>query len=79
MRHLMTPSLALAVTSGRTATRPSAWHVEVVTSIDDQEMHNPLQNYWEGVVAITGTRGREPIDGVGFVELTGYATDPFDP
>lgn len=55
------------------------WHVEVVTAVDDQEMHNLAQNYWEGAVTVTGTRGSEPIEGVGFVELTGYATDSFDP
>lgn len=58
---------------------PMEWDVQVRTSIDDQEMHNPLQNYWEGVVTINGARGETVVNGVGFVELTGYATDPFDP
>jgi predicted secreted hydrolase len=56
-----------------------AWQVEVRTSIDDQEMHNLAQNYWEGAVTVTGTRGSDPIEGLGFVELTGYATDSLDP
>ena len=58
---------------------PMGWSVHVRTAIDDQEMHNPLQNYWEGVVTITGSRGGDAVEGVGYVELTGYATDPFDP
>ena len=55
------------------------WDVRVRTEIDDQEMHNLLQNYWEGAVRITGARGGEAVEGVGFVELTGYATDATDP
>jgi predicted secreted hydrolase len=53
--------------------------LQLRTGIDDQEMHNPVQNYWEGPVAIEGTRQGEAISGVGFVELTGYATDQLDP
>lgn len=49
------------------------------TEIDDQEMHNPAQNYWEGPVVIEGTLQGRPTSGLGFVELTGYATDQLDP
>ena len=55
------------------------WQLQVTTDIDDQEMYNPAQNYWEGPVSISGTRGEESVSGVGFVELTGYATDQLDP
>jgi predicted secreted hydrolase len=43
------------------------------------KMPNLVQNYWEGAVTVTGTRGEAPVTGVGYVELTGYATDPGDP
>lgn len=29
--------------------------------------------YWEGEVEVSGTRGGVPVDGLGYVELTGYA------
>ncbi len=49
--------------------------VQVRTPIDDQEMYNPIKNYWEGAVTLSGSRGGKTIQGVGYVELTGYATD----
>lgn len=55
------------------------WTLEVLTPIDDQEMHNLAQNYWEGVTHISGRRGQQPVTGVGFTELTGYASDWLDP
>ncbi len=32
--------------------------------------------YWEGAVRISGTLRGQPITGLGYVELTGYATLP---
>jgi predicted secreted hydrolase len=29
-------------------------------------------NYWEGAVAINGARAERPINGVGYLEMTGY-------
>jgi len=55
------------------------WDLHVRTGLDDQEMPNVMQNYWEGAVTVTGTRGDTPVEGVGYVELTGYATDKWDP
>ena len=55
------------------------WKLEVRTHIDDQEMYNAAQNYWEGNTTITGTRSGQPVSGVGYTELTGYATDFLDP
>ena len=55
------------------------WHLEVRTPVDDQEMPNLAQNYWEGCVQVTATRDGVQDHGVGYVELTGYATDPLDP
>ena len=55
------------------------WKFGVTTSVDDQEMYNPAQNYWEGETTLKGTRGATPLAGVGYTELTGYATDMMDP
>ncbi len=39
----------------------------------DQELDTWVR-YWEGAVDINGTRGNSPVNGRGYVELTGYAT-----
>jgi predicted secreted hydrolase len=64
---------------------PSGWQIKipllgievaVTSNLPDQEMRT-LQstgvNYWEGSVSARGTKGGSPIDGQGYVELTGYA------
>ena len=51
-------------------------HLTLTTDVPDQEMPNPVWNYWEGRVEVSGTRGNEAVDGMGFVELTGYAGRP---
>ncbi len=56
-----------------------AWQIGVKTSVDDQEMYNVAQNYWEGETTLGGSRGTTPLTGVGYTELTGYATDLMDP
>ena len=68
---------------------PVRWQVAVVpldleltvtANLDDQEMRTPNSTnvvYWEGSVQAKGTRSEKAIDGVGYVELTGYAR-PFD-
>jgi len=47
--------------------------VTLKTSIPDQEMPNPIWNYWEGLVHIEGTKQEHPVGGLGFVELSGYS------
>jgi predicted secreted hydrolase len=56
-----------------------AWSLNVTTSVDDQEMYNAAQNYWEGETTVTGNHNNNPVSGVGYTELTGYATDFLDP
>ncbi|MDJ0783340.1 MAG: lipocalin-like domain-containing protein [Desulfosarcinaceae bacterium] len=68
---------------------PIRWRVEVVplaltllveANLKEQEMRTPGStnvSYWEGSVRASGTRGGERVEGVGYVELTGYAA-PFD-
>ncbi len=55
------------------------WNLEVRTRFDAQEVPNFAKNYWEGAVEIAGTRGETSVGGVGYVELTGYATDIMAP
>jgi predicted secreted hydrolase len=77
-------------TSPHSKTRyPCRWQVTVPSlaldltiapNLPDQELHTgPTTGiiYWEGSVAVTGTRNGNPISGSGYVELTGYA-GPFD-
>ena len=59
---------------------PLQFDLILAANLKDQEMHTPQSTrvvYWEGSVRAEGTRNGEVIDGVGYVELTGYAT-PFD-
>ncbi len=68
-------------TSPRTGFRyPSGWQIELPTFdivltveplLDDQEMEVSFV-YWEGAVTIDGTIADAAVQGVGYVELTGY-------
>ncbi len=73
-------------TSPRTkAVYPAGWKIEVpgrkisleVTPLaQDQELVTGRSTsiiYWEGAVAVKGTRDGKPVQGRGYVELTGYA------
>jgi predicted secreted hydrolase len=73
-------------TSPHTGARyPVAWRVAVApldlaltveANLADQEMRTPRStrvDYWEGSVRAAGTRAGEGVEGVGYVELTGYA------
>jgi predicted secreted hydrolase len=67
------------------ATYPSRWRLkfpsldlvlDVVPLLADQELRTSRStkvSYWEGAVAVTGTKQGRPIKGQGYVELTGYA------
>lgn len=63
------------------AVYPSRWRVslplaqlelEVKPVIADQEL-NVSYSYWEGAVSVSGTLAGAPVEGRGYVELTGYA------
>jgi len=68
--------------SPRDGTRyPSRWRVtvpsealdlELVPRLPDQELALAVR-YWEGAVRVTGHARGQPITGVGYVELVGYA------
>ncbi len=54
--------------------------ITIVPNMADQEMGTAGStgvNYWEGSVAVEGTRNGQPVFGQGYVELTGY-DKPFD-
>jgi predicted secreted hydrolase len=67
------------------AVYPSGWEarvpglgleLELVPTLDDQELATTGTTglaYWEGQVEARGRRGVEPVAGLGYVELTGYA------
>lgn len=67
------------------ATYPAKWQLkfpsldlvlDVVPLLADQELRTSRStrvSYWEGAVAVTGTKQGRPIKGQGYVELTSYA------
>ena len=67
------------------ATYPVSWSIaipsqdltlELQPSVPNQELDTRASTgtiYWEGEMIVTATRGSETLDGLGYVELTGYA------
>jgi predicted secreted hydrolase len=62
------------------ANYPVAWKLtvpkinldlEISPTLEDQEL-NLAVVYWEGSIRIKGRRAGKPVDGVGYMELTGY-------
>ena len=63
---------------------PLQWRIElpsldlvldVKPAFDEQEMVTEATtgiSYWEGSIAIKGRRGQQPVEGMGYLELTGY-------
>jgi predicted secreted hydrolase len=43
----------------------------VVTPVEDQELRLSAR-YWEGCIRLAGTRAGQPVQGAGYMELTGY-------
>jgi predicted secreted hydrolase len=68
---------------------PSRWRIRifpldldlsVLPNLPDQELvtdQSTQVTYWEGSVSAMGRAHEKPVDGVGYVEMTGYA-DPFN-
>jgi predicted secreted hydrolase len=55
---------------------PYALDLTIFPNLANQEMQTSESTgvtYWEGSVSVRGTRGANPINGQGYVELTGYA------
>ncbi len=65
------------------ASYPVRWHVsiprlklelEITTPLRSQELASKFgTTYWEGAIDVDGSREQSSINGVGYLELTGYA------
>jgi predicted secreted hydrolase len=67
------------VASDGLARYPARWRLrgpgfdlEIEPLLNDQELR-VLVRYWEGAVAVRGTRSGAPVQGRGYLEMTGYA------
>jgi len=70
------------------ASYPIAWTVEIPqlelvldvrATVDGQELNTERSTgvvYWEGAIAVSGTRRGHPVSGRGYLEMTGYAGRP---
>lgn len=65
------------------ATYPARWTITIPrlnlslqgrSLLPDQELNVSTATYWEGATTFQGTREDHPVQGRGYVELTGYAT-----
>jgi predicted secreted hydrolase len=66
------------------AVYPIAWKIEIprlgvelqaTTPLSSQELAGTTHlspNYWEGSISLIGNRGAQPLQGVGYLEMTGY-------
>lgn len=52
---------------------PLGLNVDIEARMEAQEFSHPPIAYWEGSIAIGGTRAGKTIQGVGYLEMTGYA------
>jgi len=62
------------------AVTPLKCNLTVTADLADQEMRTSRSThivYWEGSVSARGLKEDKPVEGIGYVELTGYAK-PFD-
>ena len=70
------------------ATYPVQWHISIPRLKIEMEVTTPLRNqelagrfgttYWEGAIDVNGDRDHSPLQGVGYLEMVGYA-DPGKP
>ena len=81
IRHLPNDAFQMTATSfwknypigWRVAVPDLALQFEVRAALENQELALQPLAYWEGAVAISGTREGRPVSGRGYLELTGYA------
>jgi predicted secreted hydrolase len=55
-----------------------ALDLQVIPELADQELDLTFR-YWEGAVRIAGTGDGKPVQGTGYLELTGYGDEPRQP
>ena len=81
---IMTPAADTWTSAETKAAYPARWHVSVpqlkleldtTTPLRDQELTSRFgPSYWEGAVDSAGTLAGAPLRGVGYLEMTGYAS-----
>ena len=47
-------------------------NLKITTPVENQEL-KLAEVYWEGCIRLKGERESKPVDGLGYMELTGYA------
>lgn len=66
---------------------PAKWIIEIPKLdlvlqaqplMPNQELNVATATYWEGAVTFNGNQGEQPLNGKGYVELTGYAANRLD-
>jgi predicted secreted hydrolase len=53
--------------------------LEAKTPLASQELTGNTKlspNYWEGAIVLTGYRNAQPLNGAGYLEMTGYDSHP---
>jgi predicted secreted hydrolase len=79
----MTPGAETWTSPATNAAYPVRWHVsipglklelDVTTPLKSQELSASFgPSYWEGSIDVSCARGGQPLNGVGYLEMTGYA------
>ena len=79
----MTPSGETWTSAKTKGVYPIRWHVTIPKLSIDASLRTPLPNqemtarigpsYWEGAIDVKGTRAGNELNGVGYLEMTGYA------
>jgi predicted secreted hydrolase len=52
--------------------------LEAHTALAEQELSGTSEivpSYWEGAITLAGRRGNLPLNGAGYLEMTGYDRD----
>lgn len=71
-RHWISPQTGIRYPAGwRLTLAATGLALEIRPRLAAQEWPGPLR-YWEGAVNVRGERAGRPLEGVGYVELTGY-------
>jgi predicted secreted hydrolase len=80
---VMTPASDIWTSPTTKGQYPMRWHLSVPRLKLELDVATPLRNqeitsrfgpdYWEGAIDVTGTQANSAVNGVGYLEMTGYA------
>lgn len=74
--HWQSPSTGIEYPAGwRLSVASQGLTLTAVPLMPNQELTGSTI-YWEGAVAYSGSKGQVPVDGRGYIELTGYNSNP---